>query len=71
MFAVTLRSETTFALRLNPAAFRLLLVTLPLIETVVPVTLVVLTLPLVILAETDIVVPVTLVVLTLPPVILP
>ena len=47
MFAVTFSAETTFELRLNPAAFKLPLVTLPDTEITVPVTLVVLTLPLV------------------------
>jgi hypothetical protein len=37
IFAVILIAETTFPLKLNPAAFKLPLVTLPVTETVVPV----------------------------------
>ena len=56
IFAVTLSADTTFELRLRPAAFRLPPVMLPLTLTVVPVKLVALT-----LAPPN----------TLPPVILP
>ena len=71
MFAVTFRFETTFELKLNPAAFKLPPVILPLTLTVVPVTLVVLTLPPVMLPLIEITEPVKVVPLTLPPVILP
>ena len=52
MFAVTLRFETTFELKLKPTAFKLPPVMLPLALTTVATTLVVLTLPPVMLPLT-------------------